>query len=153
MSNNAALKDRITSEMKDAMRARDKETLATIRLIQAAIKQREVDERISLTDTDVLAILDKMVKQRRDSISQFEKAGRDDLVAQEQLELVQIQTYLPQPLSAAEIDALVTEAIGTTAAGGMQDMGKVMGWLKPKLQGRADIGKVSGQIKQKLSSL
>ena len=151
MSNESALKARITADMKEAMRAKDKQRLATIRLILAATKQREVDERITLTDADVLAILDKMVKQRRDSISQFEKAGRDDLMAQEQVELDLIQTYLPQPLSDAEISALIEEAISSTDAAGMKDMGKVMGWLKPKLQGRADMGKVSGQIKQKLA--
>ena len=151
MSNESALKARITADMKDAMRAKDKQRLATIRLILAATKQREVDERIVLTDADVLAILDKMVKQRRDSINQFEKAGRDDLTAQEQVELDLIQTYLPQPLSDGEISALIEEAINSTAAVGMKDMGKVMGWLKPKLQGRADIGKVSGQIKAKLT--
>ena len=151
MSNESPLKDRIIADMKDAMRAKDKQRLATIRLILAATKQREVDERITLTDADVLAILDKMVKQRRDSISQFKKADRDDLVAQEQVELELIQTYLPQPLSDDEIAALIEEAVSSTGAAGMQDMGKVMGWLKPKLQGRADMGKVSGQIKQKLT--
>jgi uncharacterized protein YqeY len=152
MSNESPLKDRITADMKDAMRAKDKQSLGTIRLILAATKQREVDARIPLTDADVLAILDKMVKQRRDSISQFDKAGRDDLSAQEQVELDLIQTYLPQPLSDDEISALIEQAIADTGAAGMQDMGKVMGWLKPKLQGRADMGKVSGQIKQKLTS-
>ncbi len=148
---NTSLKDRITAEMKDAMRARDKSTLGTIRLILSAIKQREVDERITLSDADVLAVLDKMVKQRRDSIAQFEKAGRDDLVAQEQSELDQLQTYMPQPLSATEIDALISQAIDSSGAGGMKEMGKVMGILKPQLQGRADMGKVSGLIKQRLS--
>ena len=148
---NTSLKDRITAEMKDAMRARDKSTLGTIRLILSAIKQREVDERITLSDADVLAVLDKMVKQRRDSIAQFEKAGRDDLVAQEQSELDQLQTYMPQPLSAAEIDVLISQAIDSSGASGMKEMGKVMGILKPQLQGRADMGKVSGLIKQQLS--
>lgn len=151
MSNESALKAQITADMKDAMRAKDKQRLATIRLILSATKQREVDERIVLSDADVLAILDKMVKQRRDSISQFEKAGRDDLIAQEQVELDLIQTYLPQPLSDDEISALIEEAVSSTGADGMKDMGKVMGWLKPKLQGRADMGKVSGQIKAKLA--
>ncbi len=148
---NTSLKDRITAEMKDAMRARDKSTLGTIRLILSAIKQREVDERITLSDADVLAVLDKMVKQRRDSIAQFEKAGRDDLVAQEQSELDQLQTYMPQPLNATEIDALISQAIDSSGAGSMKEMGKVMGILKPQLQGRADMGKVSGLIKQRLS--
>jgi len=152
MSDNAPLKDRIIADMKDAMRSKDKKRLATIRLMLAATKQREVDERITLTDNDVLAILDKMVKQRRDSIAQFEKASRDDLVAQEQLELEHIQLYLPQPLNADEIDGLIAAAIAATGAGGMQDMGKVMGWLKPKLQGRADMGKVSQLIKSRLSA-
>ena len=151
MSNESPLKDRIFADMKDAMRAKDKQSLATIRLILAATKQREVDERITLTDADVLAILDKMVKQRCDSISQFAKADRDDLIAQEQVELDLIHTYLPQQLSDDEISALIEEAVSSTAAASMQDMGKVMGWLKPKLQGRADMGKVSGQIKQKLT--
>lgn len=153
MSNNGTLKERITADMKTAMRAKDKDSLGTIRLILAAVKQVEVDERITLDDSAVLAILDKMVKQRRDSISQFEKAGRDDLVAQERGELELIQTYLPKALDESEIDALIDEAVATTGASGMRDMGKVMGWLKPKLQGRADMGKVSGQIKQRLNSL
>jgi len=152
MSNDASLKQRITEDMKTAMRAKDKESLGTIRLMLAAIKQVEVDKRIELDDAAVLAILDKMVKQRRDSITQFGKAGRDDLVAQEQSELDLIQTYMPKALDPAEVDALIDAAIADTGAGGMSDMGKVMGWLKPKLQGRADMGKVSGQIKQRLSN-
>ena len=152
MSNDASLKQRISEDMKTAMRAKDKERLGTIRLVLAAIKQVEVDKRIELDDTAVLAILDKMVKQRRDSIAQFGKAGRDDLVAQEQTELDLIQTYMPKALDSSEVDALIDAAIADTGAAGMSDMGKVMGWLKPKLQGRADMGKVSGQIKQRLSS-
>lgn len=152
MSNDASLKERITADMKAAMRAKDKQRLSTIRLIQAAIKQVEVDKRIELDDPAVLAILDKMVKQRRDSIRQFEQAGRDDLVAQERGELELLQTYLPSPLDDGEIDALIEQAINDTNAGGMKDMGKVMGALKPKMQGRADMGKVSGRIKQRLGS-
>ena len=145
-----SLKDRITGDVKDAMRAKDKPRLATLRLITAAIKQQEVDERIELDDTQVLAQLDKMCKQRRESISQFEKAGRDDLIAQEVSELEIIQTYLPEQLSEDEIAALIDEAMASTGAASIKDMGKVMGQLKPKLQGRADMGAVSALIKAKL---
>ena len=145
------LKAKITEDMKAAMRAQEKERLATIRLIQAAIKQKEVDDRVELTDADVLAVLDKMVKQRRESIAQFEKASRDDLIAKEQSEIVVIQDYLPEALSDDEVDAMISEAIAATGAAEMKDMGKVMGQLKPKLQGRADMGAVSGKIKAKLS--
>jgi len=145
------LKAKITEDMKAAMRAQEKERLATIRLIQAAIKQKEVDERIELTDADVLAVLDKMVKQRRESIAQFEKASRDDLIAKEQSELEVIQVYLPEALSDEEVDAMIAEAVAATGAAEMKDMGKVMGQLKPKLQGRADMGAVSAKIKAKLS--
>ena len=146
-----SLKDRILQDVKDAMRARDKSRLATIRLITAAIKQQEVDERIELDDTQVLALLDKMCKQRRESISQFEKAGRDDLIAQETSELELIQTYLPEQLDEDEIAALIEEAMASTGAASIMDMGKVMGQLKPKLQGRADMGAVSAMIKAKLA--
>ena len=146
----AALKQRITDDMKNAMRAKDKERLGVIRLILAAIKQKEVDERIELTDVDILAILDKMVKQRRDSINQFESADRGELAAQEKFEISIIQEYLPAQLSEAEIAALIDEAMAATGAQSMQEMGKVMGWLKPKLQGRADMGAVSQAIKAKL---
>ena len=145
------LKAKITEDMKAAMRAQEKERLATIRLIQAAIKQKEVDDRIELTDADVLAVLDKMVKQRRESIAQFEKASRDDLIAKEQSELEVIQVYLPEALSDEEVDAMIAEAIAATGAAEMKDMGKVMGQLKSKLQGRADMGAVSAKIKAKLS--
>jgi uncharacterized protein YqeY len=145
------LKAKITEDMKAAMRAQEKERLATIRLIQAAIKQKEVDDRIELDDAQVLAVLDKMVKQRRESIAQFEKAGRDDLIAKEQSELEVIQVYLPEALSDEEVDAMIAEAIAATGAAEMKDMGKVMGQLKPKLQGRADMGAVSAKIKAKLS--
>jgi uncharacterized protein YqeY len=147
----AALKDRITEEMKNAMRAGEKERLATIRLILSAIKQREVDERIQLDDTQVLAVVEKMVKQRKESIAQFEAGGRADLVAKEQAEMAVLQTYLPAQISDAEIDALITEAIASTGAASIKDMGKVMAAVKAKAQGRADMGAVSARIKQKLS--
>jgi uncharacterized protein YqeY len=147
-----SLKDQITTDMKEAMRAKDKERLGTVRLILAAIKQREVDERIELDDAQVLAVLDKMVKQRRDSIKQYTDAGRDELAAKEESEIAVIQAYLPAALSDEEIEALIEEAIASTGAAGMQDMGKVMGQLKPKLQGRADMGQVSGKIKARLSA-
>jgi len=145
------LKAKITEDMKAAMRAQQKERLATIRLIQAAIKQKEVDDRIELDDAQVLAVLDKMVKQRRESIAQFEKASRDDLIAKEQSELEVIKDYLPEALSEEEVDAMIAEAIAATGAAEMKDMGKVMGQLKDKLQGRADMGAVSAKIKAKLS--
>ncbi|NOR40730.1 MAG: GatB/YqeY domain-containing protein [Gammaproteobacteria bacterium] len=145
-----SLKDRILQDVKDAMRAKDKPRLATLRLITAAIKQQEIDERIELDDTQVLALLDKMCKQRRESISQFEKAGRDDLIAQEVSELELIQTYLPEQLGEDEIIALIDAAMAATGAASIKDMGKVMGQLKPKLQGRADMGAVSAMIKAKL---
>jgi hypothetical protein len=145
-----SLKDRILQDVKDAMRSRDKPRLATLRLITAAIKQQEVDERIELNDAQVLALLDKMCKQRRESISQFEKAGRDDLIAQEVSELEIIQTYLPEQLGEDEIAALIEETMAATGAASIKDMGKVMGQLKPKLQGRADMGAVSAMIKAKL---
>lgn len=144
------LKDRILQDVKDAMRAKDKPRLATLRLITAAIKQQEVDERIELDDTQVLALLDKMCKQRRESISQFEKAARDDLIAQEVSELDIIQTYLPEQLGDDEIAALIDAAMTATGAASIKDMGKVMGQLKPELQGRADMSAVSAMIKAKL---
>ena len=145
-----SLKDRILQDVKDAMRSRDKPRLATLRLITSAIKQQEVDERIELDDAQILALLDKMCKQRRESISQFEKAGRDDLIAHEVSELDIIQIYLPEQLSEDEITALIDEAMAATGAASIKDMGKVMGQLKPKLQGRADMGAVSAMIKAKL---
>jgi len=138
--------------MKTAMKSGDKRRLGIIRLILAAIKQREVDERIELDDKQVLLVLDKMVKQRRDSVSQFEKAGRTELADQEKFEIDVIKEFLPAQLSEDEISAMITEAITATGAESMKDMGKVMGMLKPKLQGRADMGAVSGLIKQNLSS-
>ena len=145
-----SLKDRIQQDVKDAMRAKDKSRLAAIRLITAAIKQREVDERIELDDAQVTAVLDRMAKQRRESISQFEKAGRDDLIAQEVMELEIIQSYLPEQLGEDEINALIDSAMQATGATSIKDMGKVMGQLKPKLQGRADMSAVSALIKARL---
>ncbi|MGH8399602.1 MAG: GatB/YqeY domain-containing protein [Gammaproteobacteria bacterium] len=147
-----SLKDKITNDMKDSMRAGDKPRLGVIRLILAAIKQREVDERIMLDDTQVLAVLDKMVKQRRDSVTQFQAGKRQDLADKEQAEIELIQTYLPAQLSEAELDTLVADAIKTSGAAGIKDMGKVMGLLKPKVQGRADMGQVSARIKSRLGS-
>lgn len=148
-----SLKQKITDDMKAAMRAKDKRLLGAIRLITAAIKQVEVDQRIdSLNDQQVIEILTKMIKQRRDSISQYEKAGRANLVEQEQFEIDHIKTYLPEALSEDEIKALIEEAITASGAATIRDMGKVMGLVKPKLQGRADMGNVSKIIKEKLSS-
>jgi uncharacterized protein YqeY len=145
------LKERITEDMKGAMRAGEKERLGTIRLVLAAIKQREVDERITLDDGQVLAVLEKMIKQRKESITQFESGGRADLVAKEQAELTVLQSYLPAQMSDAEIDALIAEAVSASGATSIKDMGKVMGIVKSKAQGRADMGAVSARIKQKLS--
>ena len=144
------LKTRITDDMKDAMRAHQAERLSTIRLLLAAIKQREVDERKELTDADILAVLDKMVKQRRDSITQFEAGKRMDLVAKEQAEVAVLQEYLPQALTDAEIDTAIDEAIAATGAAGAAGMGKVMAALKAKLAGRADMTVVSAKVKAKL---
>ncbi|RRQ21768.1 GatB/YqeY domain-containing protein [Thiohalobacter thiocyanaticus] len=145
-----SLKAQIQEDMKAAMRGGDKSRLATIRLIMAAIKQREVDERIELDDAQVTAVLDKMVKQRRESIEQYQSAGREELAAKEQQEIEVIQDYLPEPLTEAEISQLIDDAIAASGASSIKDMGKVMGQLKPKLQGRADMGAVSGQVKAKL---
>ena len=145
------LKQRIMNDMKSCMREGDKPTLGTIRLILSAIKQQEVDSRKDLEDGDILAILDKMAKQRRESIEQFEKAGRDDLASKEQDELKVIQTYLPEQLSDDEITSMIDEAIQTTGAESMRDMGKIMGIIKPKMQGRADMSAVSALIKSRLS--
>jgi len=145
------LLDRIKDDMKQAMRDKAKDRLNTIRLILAATKQQEVDRRVELVEADVLAILDKMLKQRRDSIEQFDKAGRDDLSDKEKREVEVIQGYMPQQFSDEEISQLIQEAISSTGAESMRDMGKVMGILKSKMQGRADMGKVSGLIKAQLS--
>ena len=146
-----SLKEQITEDMKSAMRAGEKERLATIRMILAAIKQREVDERIQLDDTQVLAALEKMIKQRKEAITQFESGGRADLVAKESAEILILQAYLPAQLSDAEIDSLIATAIASTGAASIKDMGKVMGVVKAQAQGKADMGKVSARIKSKLS--
>ena len=144
------IKDLLQQDMKDAMRAKDKPRLGTIRLMLAAIKQIEVDERIELSDDQVIVVLDKMVKQRRESISQFETAGRDDLIAQENLELDFIKPYMPEALGENELKALIDAAMEDTGASSIKDMGKVMGQLKPQIQGRADMGAVSALIKSRL---
>lgn len=145
------MKDQILNDLKDAMRARDKKKLDALRLISAAIKQIEVDERIEVDDARMLLILDKMSKQRNESIAQFSAAGRDELVAQEEFELALINEYMPEPLSDLEVAHLVEQALLSTNAAKMSDMGKVMAELKPQLQGRADMSKVSAMIKAKLS--
>ena len=147
----SSLKERITEDMKAAMRARETERLGTIRLLLAAIKQREVDERIELDDAAVAVVIDKLVKQRKDSISQFASAGRQDLVEKEESELTVLHAYMPQQLSAAEIEAEVAAVVAQLGATGPQDMGKVMGALKGKLAGKADMTAVSAQVKAALS--
>ena len=146
-----SLKVRINDDMKAAMRARETERLGTIRLLLAAIKQREVDDRVELDDAGVTAVVDKMIKQRKDSIAQFETAGRTDLVDKEKAELDVLSAYMPEQLSDAEIAAEVQAAVAQVGAAGPQDMGKVMGVLKPKLAGRADMTAVSGLVKAALS--
>jgi uncharacterized protein YqeY len=148
----STLKPQLTTDMKSSMKSGDKKRLGVVRLMLAAIKQIEVDERIELDDTRILAVLDKMVKQRRESISHYSDAGRDDLVAVEQAEIEIIQEYLPEALSEAEINDLVEQSITATGASTIKDMGKLMGVLKPQLQGRADMGKVSQLIKSRLSA-
>lgn len=145
-----SLKERLQEEMKAAMRSHEKQRLGAIRLILAAIKQREVDERISLDDVQVTIVLDKMLKQRRDSLAQYQQAGRQDLADQEAFEIALIQSYLPQPLSDTELEQLITATIAETAASSVKDTGKVMAILKTKVQGRADMKKVSEQVKQRL---
>jgi len=145
------LKDRITEDMKSAMRAKDAPRLSAIRLLQAAIKQKEVDERITVGDTAVMSIVEKLIKQRRDSIEQFAKAGRNDLVDKERAELDLLSGYLPQQMSDAELEAAVNAAIAESGAAGPQGMGKVMAVLKPRIAGRADMGKASAIVKQRLS--
>ncbi len=146
-----SLKLRITEDMKAAMRAKEADRLKAIRLLLAAMKQREVDERIELSDADILAIIDKMLKQRRESIVQFEQAGRDDLVAAEQGEVAVLQAYMPQPFSAAEIDSVIVEAIAAAGAKSAKDMGAVMTQLRPRLAGRADMAQVSQLVKDRLA--
>ena len=147
-----SLKARLIEDMKAAMKSGEKDRLGVIRLVNAGIKQREVDERIELDDAQVLAVMEKMQKQRRDSISQFEAAGREDLAAVERYEMGVIQAYLPAPLGEAELEALVAESIAEVGAKGPQDMGKVIAALKPKVAGRADMGALSGLVKKKLSA-
>ncbi|CAH0526897.1 GatB/YqeY domain-containing protein [Vibrio hippocampi] len=146
-----ALIDTLKEEQKLAMKAKDKLRLGTIRLALAAIKQREVDERITLDDDQILAVLTKLVKQRRDSVTQYESAGRQDLADVEKAEIIVLEDFMPQPLTDEEVSALVESAIAESEAAGMQDMGKVMGVLKPQIQGRADMGKVSGLVRAKLA--
>jgi len=141
------LKERITEDMKAAMRASEKERLSTIRLVQAAIKQREVDERITLDDTQVLVVLEKMVKQRKESIAQFEQGGRKDLADKERREIELLQAYLPAQLSDSDLDALIRDAVATTGAASIKDMGKVMGVVKSKAAGRADMAAVGARVK------
>lgn len=145
-----SLKERITEDMKTAMRARDAERLGNIRMIQAAIKQREVDERITLDDNQVLAVIEKMIKMRRESIVQFLSGGREDLAAKENKEIEQLQAYMPAQLSETEIDALVSDAIAKSGAASIKEMGKAMALIKQNAQGRADMGLVSAKLKAKL---
>jgi uncharacterized protein YqeY len=144
------LKERITEDMKTAMRSGEKDRLAVIRLLQAAIKQREVDERITLDDAQITSVLEKMIKQRKESVVAFEKGARADLVAKENAEIAVLQPYLPAQLSDAELDALIAEAIASTGAASIKDMGKVMGVVKAKAAGKADMGAVGARIKSKL---
>jgi len=144
------LKARITEDMKAAMRAGEKDRLSCIRMLQAGIKQREVDERIELDDTQVLAVIEKMIKQRKESVTQFQAGNRADLVAKESAEITLLSGYLPAQLDAGELDSLIREAIASTGAASMKDMGKVMGVLKPKVQGRADMGALWARIKSAL---
>ena len=146
-----SLKNQITEDMKTAMRAKDSARLGAVRLLLSAIKQREVDERIELTDADVIAVIEKMLKQRRDSITAFESANRVDLADIEKFEVTVLQTYMPKQMSEAEIDAIISQVISDSGAQGAKDMGKVVGLVKPLVAGMADMGKVSGLIKAKLS--
>ena len=146
-----SLKDRVTEDMKAAMRAKDSERLGTIRMITAAIKQREVDERITLDDTQVLSVIEKMIKTRKESVVQFKSGGRDDLVARETKEIELLQGYLPSQLSEGEVDALIGEAIAESGATSIKEMGKAMALLKQKAQGRADMAAASAKLKAKLS--
>jgi uncharacterized protein YqeY len=145
------LRDRIQEDMKAALRARDKDRLSAIRLILAAIKQREVDERIILDDTQVISVLERMCKQRRESIMHYQSAGREDLAAREVFEIEVIQSYMPEPLSKTEIETLIQEAIIATGAESIRDMGEVMNWLKNQIQGRAEMGTVSALVKTRLA--
>lgn len=147
-----ALIEDLKNAQKDAMRAKDKVRLGTIRMAMAAIKQREIDEQITLDDAGILAILTKMVKQRQDAAAQYDAAGRDDLASTERAEIAVVESFLPQALSDEELASLIDEAMASTGASGMQDMGKVMGFLKPKVQGRTDMGALSGKIKARLNA-
>ena len=146
-----ALRERINDEIKAAMKAREQQKLDALRLLLSEVKRKEVDERITLDDAGVVSVVEKMIKQRKDSISQFEKAARADLADKEKFELGILEAYLPQQLSPAEVDAIIAEALAATGAKSAADMGKVMGIVKPKLAGRADMGKVSGLVKAKLA--
>src|SRR5437868_246733 len=146
-----ALREKLNEDIKTAMKAREAEKLAALRLMLSAVKQREVDERITLDDAGVVSVVEKMIKQRKDSIAQFEKAARQDLADKEKFEIAVIEAYLPQQLSQAEIEEAIAEAIASTGAKGPADMGKVMGIVKPRLAGKADMGKVSGLVKAKLA--
>ena len=146
-----ALREQLNEDIKTAMKAREQDKLAALRLLLSEVKRREVDERITLDDAGVVAVVEKMLKQRKDSISQFEKAARQDLVDKEKFEVGVLEGYLPQQLTQAEVDAIVADAIASTGASSAADMGKVMGVVKPKLAGRADMGKVSGLVKAKLA--
>lgn len=148
-----SMKDKITEDMKDAMRAGEKDRLKVVRLILAAIKQIEVDERIELDDVRILSVLEKMVKQRRDSVTQFNQGNREDLSAIELAEIAIIETYLPEPLDEAELDALIDAAISSTGAESVRDMGKVMGQVKAKAAGRADMGAVGAKVKARLGAI
>lgn len=147
-----SLKEAVSGHMKDAMRAKDRARLSSIRMLMAAIQRREVDERIVLDDGQCLAVVEKLIKQSRDAADQFEKAGRQELVDKENQDIAVWQAYLPEQLSEEEVEALIKQAINETGAASMKEMGKVMGWLKPKLQGKADMGQVSGKIKSALSA-
>ncbi|HEY5761152.1 MAG TPA: GatB/YqeY domain-containing protein [Steroidobacter sp.] len=146
----SSLKDRITEDMKTAMKAKDSERLGTIRMITSAIKQREVDERIQLDDSQVLSVVEKMIKMRKESIAQFQSGGREDLVAKEQKEIDLLQTYMPEALSDAEVDTLIAAAIAESGATSIKEMGKAMALLKQKAQGRTDMASASAKLKAKL---
>ncbi len=146
-----ALREKLNEDMKAAMKAREAEKLGALRLLLAAVKQREIDERITLDDAGVVSVVEKMIKQRKDSISQFEKGARQDLADKEKFEVAILEAYLPQQLSQAEVDAIIADAVAATGAKSPADMGKVMGVVKPKLAGRADMGKVSALVKAKLA--
>ena len=146
-----SLKDRIQDDMKSALRAKDKDRLGALRLMLAAVKQREIDERITLDDTQVVGVLERMIKQRRESIAQYQSGGREDLADREAFEIAVIQAYMPKALSDAELDALIEGAIAATGAQSVREMGKAMGWLKSQVQGRADMAVVSARLKARLA--